>query len=474
MDPLKRTRALLERHFELSARGSDVRTELAAGTTTFLAMAYIVFVQPAVLSGRMFGIDTGLDFGAVMTATCLAAALASGLMGLYARAPIAQAPGMGENFFFALTLVPAAAAAGAPSPWRAALGVVFVAGLLFLAVTLTGVRRVIVDAISPSLRAGIAAGIGLFIAFIGLQNAGVIVKDPATAVRLDPDWLGPDLAVFWSGLLATIALHARRVRGSLLAGIAVATAVALALRFGLPEGSLADGARLATLDAPTVPLSLPPPLSPTLLALDLRTALSLALLPLVLVFLLMDLFDTVGTLVGVTEGAGVERRALLPAPERAYLSDAVGTVAGAAMGTSTVTSFIESATGIGQGGRTGLTSVTTAALFLLALFASPLVALVGSYPPITAPALVVVGLLMLRSVSRIDWTEASEALPAALIAIGIPLSFSISDGLALGFVAYPLAKALAGRARELRWPIWGTGAVMLLYVVLLRGGTAAP
>lgn len=469
-----RSHALVDHFFGLSERGSDLKTEIAAGTTTFLTMAYIIVVQPSVLSGRMLGIDTGMDFGALTTATCLAAALATAVMGLYARAPIAQAPGMGLNFFLVLTLIPAASAAGYGEPWRVALGVVFVAGVLFLLLTLVGVRQIVVDAISPSLRAGIAAGIGLFIAFIGLQNAGLVVKDPATAVRLNLHWLSPNLLVFFAGFLATAALYARRVRGSILAGIAVAAAVALLLRFtwpGLGAGAAADaagGAALADLALPMTIVSLPPDLSPTFFAMDPAAALTLAMLPFVLIFLLMDLFDTVGTLVAVTEGVDVDEKRILPVPQRAYVSDAVGTVVGAAIGTSTVTSFIESTTGVQQGGRTGLTSVTTATLFLLALFATPVVAFVGSYPPITAPALVVVGTMMLRSVARFAWSDASEAIPACLIAIGIPLSYSISDGLALGFIAYPVVKVLSGRARELRWPVLATSAVMLSYVVILR------
>ena len=459
----------LERYFELHERGSDVRTELAAGTTTFLTMAYIIFVQPAVLSGRMFGIETGLDFGAVMTATCLAAALATVLMGLYARAPIAQAPGMGANFFLVLTLIPAASAAGHANAGPVALGVIFVAGVLFLLVTLSGLRRVVVDAISPSLRGGIAVGIGLFVAFIGLQNAGLVVVDPVTAVRLNPLWLSPDLLVFFAGLFASAGLHARGIRGSILGGIVIAAVVALVLRFALSPFEV-GGERLAELSLPGSILSMPPDLSPTLFVFDIAGALSLAMLPFVLIFLIMDLFDTVGTLIGVTSAADQPESNILPVPERAYLSDAVGTVAGAALGTSTVTSFIESATGVEQGGRTGLTSATTALLFLLALFASPIVAMIGSYPPITAPALVLVGSLMLRNAARVEWSDASEAIPGFLIALGIPLFYSISDGLALGFISYPVIKVLGGRARELRWPMVVTPAVMLAYVLLLRGG----
>lgn len=460
----------LDRVFELRLRGTTPRTEIMAGVTTFLTMVYIVFVQPAVLSGSMFGLDTGMPAGAVMTATCLSAALATALMGLYARAPIAQAPGMGENFFFVLTVLPAAASAGHDVPWRTGLGIVFASGLLFLALTLLGVRRHLVDAISPSLRAGIGVGIGLFIAFIGLQNAGLVVTDPATAVRMDTDWLAPNLLVFFCGLLVSAALQARRVRGALVLGMACATALALGLRAtrDLLGGSGPAWEKLSLLAIPASPVAPPPDLSPTFLAFDLPAALSPAMLPFVLIFLLMVLFDTIGTLVGVTEGLGLPEKGALPEPDRAYLSDAVGTVAGAALGTSTVTSFIESAAGVEQGGRTGLTALVVAALFLLTLFFSPLATLVGSYPPVTAPALVLVGASMLRSSERIRWGDPVESLPAFLIAVGIPLSYSISDGLALGLVAHPVLLVATGRSREIRWPLAATAFVLLLYLVALR------
>jgi AGZA family xanthine/uracil permease-like MFS transporter len=452
-------RTSLAEFFGIRERGSSIRTEVTAGTSTFLTMAYIIFVQPAVLSGKMFGIDTGLDFGAVMTATCLAAAFASALMGLYARAPIALAPGMGQNFLFTLTLVPAAAAAGHADPAASALGVILVAGLLFLLLTLSGLRKRLVQAISPSLRAGIATGIGLFIAFIGLQNGGVIVNSDATGVALAKNWLSPDIAVFATGLVVATGLRARGRTAAILIGIAAATAVALGLRL-----LLSDPPPLAL---PDELLSLPPYPS-AMLAINLEAALSLSMLPFVLIFLLTDFFDTTGTLVGVTDGVGLPEAVILPLPQRAYLTDASATVVGALLGTSTVTSFIESAVGVEQGGRTGLTSVVTAAWFLLALFFAPVVALVGSYPPITAAALVTVGALFLRGVSRIEWSDPTEALPAFLIAIGIPLSYSISDGLALGFALYPILKLASGRASELYWESLATSGVMLLYLLVLR------
>ena len=467
---------MLERVFRLRENGTTVRTEVVAGITTFLTMSYIIFVQPAVLSGAMFGHATGLDFGAVTTATCLAAALASAIMGLYARYPIAQAPGMGENFFFVFTAIPLAAAAGAAVPWATALGAVFVSGVLFLALSLVGAREAVMNSISPSMKHAIAGGIGLFIAFVGLQNAGLIVKDPGTAVRLNPHFASPDLIVFFVGLLVAAGLHARRVRGAILWGILAAGLLAVAMKLALPH----VGADIAS--APLVAesglvnrfqiadrlIAPPPSLEPTLLQMDVRGALSMAMAPVVAIFLFMVFFDTVGTLVGVAQQAGFMRDNELPRARQAFVSDAVGTVAGAALGTSTVTSFIESATGVEQGGRTGLTAVTVAVLFLVALFFSPIVEMLGGYAPVTAPALVLVGGMMLRNVRHLAWDDYTELLPSFLVLLGIPLSYSIADGLALGFIAYPLLKVLGGRSGDVRWVSWLVAALLLGYFVFVR------
>jgi AGZA family xanthine/uracil permease-like MFS transporter len=470
----------LERVFRLREHGTTVRTEVVAGLTTFLTMSYIIFVQPAVLSGAMFGQPTGMDFGAVTTATCLAAALASAIMGLYARYPIAQAPGMGENFFFVFSAIPAAAAAGAAVPWATALGAVFVSGVLFLLLSLIGVREAVTNAISPSMKHAIAAGIGLFIAFIGLQNAGLIVKDPGTAVRLNPRFASPDLAVFFVGLLVAAGLHARRVRGSILWGILAAGALAVMLKLLLPHlgdavaGSklMAESALVRRFELAHELVSAPPSLAPTFLQMDVRGALTLAMAPYVAVFLFMVFFDTVGTLVGVAQQAGLMRDHRLPRARQAFVSDATATVAGACLGTSTVTSYIESATGVEQGGRTGLTAVTVAVLFLVAPFFSPVIEMLGGYAPITAPALVLVGAMMLKNVARLAWNDYTELLPSFLVLVGIPLSYSIADGLALGFISYPLVKVLGGRASEARWPAWLIAGLLLAYFVFVRSWTA--
>jgi AGZA family xanthine/uracil permease-like MFS transporter len=467
---------MLERFFRLSENHTTARTEIIAGVTTFLTMAYIIFVQPAVLSGAMFNHPTGMDFGAVTTATCLAAALATAMMALYASYPIAQAPGMGENFFFVFSAIPAAAAAGFPNPWQVALGTVFISGVLFLVLSLVGLRELIFNSISPSLKNAIAAGIGLFIAFIGLQNAGVIQKDPGTAVKLNAHFASPDLLIFFGGLLLTAVLHARKVRGSILWGILGATALSVVLKWMLPRAGEAIAGSPAVLDSALMKrfqfakgvIGAPPSIGPTFLQMDVVHAVSPRMLPFVFVFLFMLVFDAIGTLIGVSEQAGFIKDNKLPRAKQAMLSDAVGTVAGAALGTSTVTSFIESAAGVEQGGRTGLTGLVVAGLFLLALFFGPLIAMIGSYPPITAPALVIVGSMMIQNVTKIQWTDFTEAIPAFLIMIGIPLSYSIADGLALGFISYPIIKLFSGKGRQIGWLTYMLALVLLVYFVSVR------
>jgi len=466
---------MLDKFFALSHNKTTVRTELLAGLTTFLTMAYIIFVQPAVLTHTPDGGSTGMDFGAVTTATCLTAALATLIMGLYARYPIAQAPGMGENFVF-VALVAMLINSGSATPWQTALGVVFIAGVLFLALSLLGVREKMIEMISPSMRNGMAIGIGLFIALIGLKNGGLVVGNPATFVSLDPELGSPDVIIFLTGLLLTAGLHARGFRGAILWGILASLALSVAARLGLPLlGESISGSPLVAQSKLMQSFALadsvvaePPSLAPTLFAMDLRGAFAVSMIPYILIFLFMDLFDTLGTLLGVSEQAGLIEDDKLPRAKQALMSDAVGTVAGAALGTSTVTSFIESAAGVEQGGRTGLTAVTTAALFIVALLFSPVIAMVGSYPPITAPALVVVGSMMMRNVTKIDWSNYAESVPAFLIVIGIPLTFSIADGLALGFIAYPIIKLIAGQGRDVKWMMYVMAVLLVAYFLLVR------
>jgi adenine/guanine/hypoxanthine permease len=479
---------MFERIFRLRENGTTVRTELLAGLTTFLTMAYIVFVQPAVLTGQITGMKTGMDFGAVLTATCLAAALATLIMGLYARYPIAQAPGMGENFFFAINLFTAAGAmiaeqvkageieSGSTTAWQVGLGVVFLSGVLFFCLSLVGVREKLMEAISPSMRHGIAGGIGLFIAFIGL-NLSSVVKSVQGAVPLamNTQFGSPDLIVFFFGLLVMCVLQARRVRGAILWGILAGGLLAVALKLGLPylgenvmkSKCVAESMLVNRFQFADAVVSAPPSLAPTFLKMDLRGAIRPPMIPFIFIFLFMVLFDTLGTLIGVSERAGLIKDNKLPRAHRALMSDAVGTVAGAALGTSTVVSFVESASGVEQGGRTGLTAVTVAVLFLVSLFFSPIIAMIGSYPPITAPALVLVGAMMIGNVRHIAWDNFAESIPAFLILIGIPLTYSIADGLALGFIAYPIIKFLSGQRRDVNWLMYVMAAVLLAYFLLV-------
>lgn len=481
---------MLDRIFKLSENNTNVRTELLAGLTTFLTMAYIIVLQPMVLTGKLSpNGPTGMDSDAVMVATCIAAALATAIMGLYGRYPIAQAPGMGENFFFVGCMLPAAGVmiaaqidaglleVGETTPWQVGLGVIFYSGMLFLLLSILGVREKLMEAISPSMRNGIAIGIGLFIVLIGMDSAGLLLRNTNTGGwTLNARFNSPDLIVFFFGLLVTAALHARRVRGSIILGIIAATLFSVALKYGLPL--LGEGVMNSTLVKESMltkdftvaagVVSTPPSIAPTFFMMDLIRPLSLAMVPFILIFLFMDLFDSLGTLIGVAEQADLIRDNRLPRAKQALMSDAIGTVAGATLGTSTVTSFIESASGVEQGGRTGLTALCAAALFILALFFSPIIDMVGSYRPITAPALIVVGTMMMRNVSKIDWNNYAESLPTLLIIAGIPLTFSIADGLALGFIAYPLVKLLSGQGRNVKWLMYVMAVVLVTYFVMVR------
>jgi AGZA family xanthine/uracil permease-like MFS transporter len=423
----------MDRFFRITAQGSTVRTEVAAGVTTFLTMAYILFVNPLILA------DAGMDRGAVFVATCLASAFATLIMALYANYPIALAPGMGINAYFTYGVV-----IGLHQPWAVALGAVFLSGILFLAISLTPLREWIVDGIPKSQKMAIAAGIGLFLGVLALKNAGVIAADKDTYVTLG-NLHAPAAILAALGFVAMVALDARRVPGAIL--IAVLGVTVASIAFGIsPFGGVA---------------SLPPSLGPTFLALDLKSNLGLAALPVILAFFFVDLFDSTGTLIGVAHQAGFLRPdGTLPRLRKVLLADSLSVMAGAALGTSPVTSYIESAAGVKAGGRTGLTGLTVAALFLAALFLAPLA---GSVPPYaTAPALLFVACLMVRSLAEIDWGDATEYAPAVVTAIAMPLTFSIANGIALGFVAFAGIKLLAGRPRQIGWPM---GVLAVLFLV---------
>ncbi len=419
---------MLERIFGLSGHGTNVRTEVLAGFTTFLTMAYIVVVNPAILG------DAGMPVAAVAAATCLAAGFGSLLMGLVANYPLALAPGMGLNAYFTYTVVK-----GMGVPWETALGCVFISGAAFLVLTLVGVRQLIVAAVPRSLFAAVAAGVGVFIAFIGLRDAGIIVPNPATAVALG-DLTKPTAALSILGLLVIGALQAWRVKGAMLIGILVTAAAGWAL--GLAHVA-PGGYSLTAISGTAFKLDIPS-------VLNLKGNLGLTLLEIVFVFLFVDLFDNVGTLVAVTKRAGlVDEAGKIPRLNRILVADSVATMAGALAGTSTVTSYIESASGVAAGGRTGLTSVVVGVLFLITLIFAPLVQAIPSAA--TAPALILVGALMMSAIVEVDWSDPGVAIPAFLTVVVIPLTYSIANGLAFGITGFAALKLLRGQARRSDW-----------------------
>ena len=440
----------IDRFFLLTENKTDIPTEIRAGLATFLTASYIIFVQPAVLA------QTGMDFGAVMTATCLSAALGCLIMGLWANYPIALAPGMGLNFYFTYTIV-----LGQGVAWETALGAVFCSGLVLIILTVLRVREFILNLIPDFLKTGIAAGIGLFIAFIGFVQGGLVVENPATLVKFGNLKSLPVIFTL-SGVILIGVLLQKKVKGAILIGMLTLTLL------GLPFG-------LVTFQGV---ITAPPAIGPTLMKMDVLGALDLGLITVILVFVFVDLFDTAGTLVGISQQAGLLKQGKLPRATRAFLPDAVATTAGAAMGTSTVVCYIESSTGVAEGGRTGLTAVVVAGLFLLALFFSPIAQMIGggisveagrTLYPITAPVLIIVGCLMASNLSQINWKQWDEALPAFLVFVGMPLTYSIADGMALGFITYPLLKIFSGKIKEVH-PIMGLIAILfLLRYVMLAG-----
>jgi len=431
----------LEQRFALAAHGTTIRTEALAGLTTFLTMAYIIFVQPAVLSA------CGMDFGAVLVATCLSTAFATVLMAFLANYPIAVAPAMGHNFFFAYSVV-----LGMKVPWRVALGAVFIAGAIFILTAGIGLRERLITAIPISIKHAIAAGIGLLIAMVGLQWAGLIVGAPGTLVTLGDLHSRPVLLAI-AALVLTSILMARRIPGALLFGILASTAI------GLPLGIV----RYQGVASP------PPSLTPTLLQLDVAGAFAPGMVAVVFVFFFLALFDSVGTLVGVGSQAGLMRDGTLPNARGALLADAIGTVAGALLGTSTVTAYIESGAGVSAGGRTGLASLVTAALFLASLFLYPLVRMIGggyvlgqtTLYPVIAPPLILVGTMMIGGLRHVEWDDPTEAIPAFLTLIIMPLAVSITEGVAFGLLAYVVLKLATGRGREVH-PLMYVFAVLFL------------
>jgi adenine/guanine/hypoxanthine permease len=435
---------MLERLFDLRGHGTTVRTEVLAGLTTFVTMAYIVVVNPAILGAA------GMPVAGVAVATCLASGFGSILMGLLSNYPLALAPGMGLNAYFTYTVVKVMGL-----PWQTALGCVFISALAFLILTLAGVRQVIVNAVPRPLFAAVAGGIGLFIAFVGLADAGIVIAAPGTMVKLG-SLTAPKPALAMLGLLMIAILQARRVRGAMLLGILVTAAIAWL--FGLSNFS--PGAySLSDLSATAFKLDVHQ-------ALNWKGGIGLSLIEIVFVFLFVDMFDNIGTLVAVTKGAGlVAPDGTIPRLNRILLSDSIAMLFGAVAGTSPVTSYVESAAGVAVGGRTGLTSVVVGTLFLATLFFAPLVQAIPTAA--TAPALILVGALMMGALAEIDWSDAAEAIPAFLTVIIIPFTYSIANGLAFGITSHAILKLVRGQARPRDWLIYVLAAICIVRFIYL-------
>lgn len=429
---------MLDKFFKLSEHGTSVRTEILAGVATFLTLAYIIFVNPSILA------ETGMDRGAVFVATCLAAAVGTLIMGLVANYPVALAPGMGLNAYFAFGVV-----LGMGHSWQVGLGAVFISGVLFLILSVLPVREWIINAIPPGLKRAISAGIGLFLAIIALKNAGLVVDHPATLVTLgDVGSMPAILAAI--GFVLIVAMDARRIPGAIIIAILVVTGLGIALDVS-PAGGV---------------FSMPPSIAPTFMQMDIAGALNVGLISIVFAFLFVDLFDTAGTLVGLAHrGKLLDANGKLPRLRRALLADSTATIAGAAFGTSTTTSYIESAAGIKVGGRTGLTAVTVGVLFLMALFISPLAGTIPAYA--TAPALLYVACVMTQGLAEVDWEDVTESVPAVVTAITMPLTFSIATGIGLGFIAYALVKPLAGKASDVPIAVYVIAALFLVKFAIL-------
>ena len=432
----------MERYFKLSQHGSTVRTEVIAGITTFLTMAYIIFVNPSILS------TTGMDSNAVFVATCLAAAIGSAVMGLWANWPIGMAPGMGLNAFFAFTVVGAMG-----FTWQQALGAVFISGLIFLFLSATGIRRWLVAGIPVSMRSGVAAGIGMFLGIIALQSSGIVVDSPATLVTLG-DLTNPGTLLTIAGFFIIVALDAMRVTGAILIGILVITVAAILLGVSQFGGIM----------------SMPPSIAPTLLQLDVWGAIGFGIFHVILVMVLVEVFDATGTLIGVAKRAGLLKEGPAhtnPGLSRALMADSTAITVGSMLGTSSTTAYVESASGVQAGGRTGLTALVVAVLFLLAMFFAPLAGSVPAYA--TAPALLYVATLMVRELTELDWEDVTESAPAVLTALVMPFTYSIANGLAFGFISYAVIKLLCNRVKDVPPMVWIVAVLWALKFWYLGG-----
>lgn len=428
----------IERYFGINGSNTTIRTEVMAGITTFLTMAYIIFVNPNVLA------EAGMDKGAVFVATCLAAAVGCFIMGIFAKLPVALAPGMGLNAFFTYGVV-----LGMGYTWQTALGAVFLSGCVFILLSLFKIREWIIDAIPGTLKKSIVAGIGAFLGFIALQSAGIIVARESTLVMLgDMTSFGPAMAAL--GFFIIAALAHKRVPGAVILGILIIAIISLI--FGQTQfGGL---------------MSMPPSIAPTIMQLDIAGAFNVGMIAVIFAFLFVDLFDTTGSLVGITTKAGlIGKDGRIPNMGRALLADSTATVAGAMLGTSSTTSYIESVSGVASGGRTGLMAVTVGIMFLLSLFFAPLAGMIPAYA--TAGAIFYVAVLMMFSLKEIDWEDITEAAPAAVVLLFTPLTYSIADGIALGFITYTIVKAATGKFNEISIAVWVLSAVLLAKIIFL-------
>ncbi|MGR2671718.1 NCS2 family permease [Acinetobacter soli] len=430
---------LLERLFKLSENKTNFRTEVLAGVTTFLTMCYIIIVNPIILS------ETGMNYGAVFVATSLAAAIGCLVMGLIANYPIALAPGMGLNAYFTYSVC-----LGMGVPWQTALAAVFISGLVFLAISFLKIREAIVNAIPMSLKFAIGGGIGLFLALVALKNAGIIVDNPATLVGLG-NLKSPTVLLAFLGFIIIVVLHQLKVRGAIIISILAITGLSTLL--GLNELKGVVGAI--------------PSIAPTFMQMDFEGLFTATMIGVIFVFFLVDLFDSTGTLVGVSHRAGLLKDGKLPRLKKALFADSTAIVAGAALGTSSTTPYIESASGVAAGGRTGLTAVVVAVLFLACLFLSPLAQSVPGFA--TAPALLFVGVLMIHGITNIDWDDITEAVPAFLTIVFMPFTYSIADGIAMGFISYAIIKLLTGKAKTVPYMVWIV-AVLWVFKFAAFGG----
>ncbi len=437
---------MLERLFKLSKYKTDVRTEVLAGITTFLTMAYIIFVNPSILSA------TGMDKDSIFIATCLAAAIGCFIMGFYANYPIAQAPGMGLNAFFTYTVV-----LQMHHSWQVALAAVFCSGVLFILLSLFRIREWIINSIPMSLRFGISAGIGLFLALIALKGAGIVVGNPATLVTMG-DMTSMSCILAAIGFFMIIALVHRGIKGAVMISILVVTV--LGLIFGNPASETAQAAQASHGFFGSI-VSLPPSIAPTFLQMDFSAIWDVSMISVVFAFLFVDLFDTAGTLVGVASKAGlIGEDGKIPRLNRALLADSTATAVGALLGTSNTTSYVESTAGVAVGGRTGLTAVVVGILFLVATFFSPLNHLIPEYA--TAGALFYVAVLMLSGLANIKWDDLTEAAPAVVTCLVMPFTYSIAEGIAFGFIAYPVIKLLSGRGRDVSASVWFMAVIFMI------------